>query len=103
MDIVNFVVSLASGAVGGNAGGAALSEKNLGPVVNTILGLIGGGGADFIMKALGFLHTAGASTGTAATGFDLTALLMTIGAGAVGGGALTVIVTLIKDFFHKKY
>jgi uncharacterized membrane protein YeaQ/YmgE (transglycosylase-associated protein family) len=39
MDIVTTIISLISGAVGGNIAGAAMSQKNLGPIVNTVTGL----------------------------------------------------------------
>lgn len=100
MDIVNLIISLVSGAVGGNIGGAAVSEKNLGPIANTIIGLIGGGGGQAILKALGVI----ASTSASAPGaeLDLTSLLANIGISGVSGGALTAIVALIKDAIQKK-
>lgn len=105
MDIVNLIVSLVSGAVGGNIAGAATSDKNLGPVFNTIAGLIGGGAGDFILKALGIIASAQATGAVGATGsseFDLSHLLATIGVSGVSGGALTGIITLIKDAMQKK-
>lgn len=106
MDIVNLIISLVSGAVGGNVAGAATSEKNLGPLFNTIAGLIGGGAGDWILKALGVLASSQAATSAAApaTGseFDLGTLLANIAVSGVSGGALTGIVTLIKDALAKK-
>jgi len=103
MDIVNLIISLVSGAVGGNIAGALSSNKSLGPIVNTVAGLIGGGAGDFILKALGVLASTHA---TAAAGvepsFDLTSLLATIGASGVSGGLLTGAITLIKDALQKK-
>lgn len=101
MDIINLVISLVSGAVGGNIGGAAVSEKNLGIVANTIIGLIGGGGGEFILKALGILASTGAA-GTTAGGFDLTSILANIGVSGVSGGVLTAVIALIKDAMQKK-
>lgn len=105
MDVVNLIIALISGAAGGNAAGAALPEKNLGVLANTIAGLVGGGLGDFILKALGILATTHAATGAPApTGseFDLTTLLATIGVGGASGGALTAILALIKDAMDKK-
>lgn len=51
MDIVSTIISLVSGAIGGNIAGAAMSQKNLGPIVNTVAGLIGGGVGEFILIA----------------------------------------------------
>ena len=41
--IVSWVVSLVAGSAGGNIIGVLLRNKNLGPLLNTVLGLIGGG------------------------------------------------------------
>ena len=43
MDMVSLLISLVSGAVGGNIVGAAMKDRSLGGVGNTIAGLIGGG------------------------------------------------------------
>lgn len=98
MDVLNLIISLVSGAVGGNIGGAAVSEKNLGGIANTIIGLLGGGAGDLILKALGIID----STSVPGAGLDLTSILTTIGVSGVSGGALTAIVALIKDAIQKK-
>ena len=41
--LLNLVMQLVAGAVGGNAAGAMLKQFNLGPVGNSIAGIIGGG------------------------------------------------------------
>lgn len=105
MDILNLVIALVSGAVGGNIGGVAVSDKNLGTAANTIIGLIGGGAGNFILKALGILAATGAAGATGApTGseLDLTSILATIGASGVSGGVLTAVVALIKDAVQGK-
>lgn len=105
MDILNLIISLVSGAVGGNIAGAALPEKNLGVVGNTIIGLLGGGAGEYILKALGVIA---ATSATAATGaptggeLDIASILANIGISGVSGGAITAIVTLIKDAVQKK-
>ena len=43
MNITSLIIQLISGAAGGNAAGAMLKQFSLGPVGNSILGLIGGG------------------------------------------------------------
>lgn len=107
MDIANLLISLASGAIGGNLGGAATGDKNLGGVANTIIGLLGGGAGDFILKALGVLassgvaHAASAGTGSASE-LDIATILTNIGVSGVSGGILTAVLTLIKDALQKK-
>ena len=102
MEIINLIISLISGAVGGNIAGAVSGNKNLGPIVNSISGLIGGGAGDFILKALGVLATTQVPGATGGTELDLASLLTSIGVGGVSGGALTGIITLIKDTLQKK-
>jgi len=103
MEIVNLLISLISGAAGGNIAGAATTDKNLGPLFNTIAGLIGGGAGDFILKALGILATThAAAPGATGSEFDLASLLTNIGVSGVSGGALTAIITLVKDALQKK-
>lgn len=109
MEIVYLIISLISGAVGGNIAGGAMPDKNLGTAGNTVTGLIGGGIVDFILKALGVLGAAHVAPGatTAATdamasGLDLTSILAAIVGGGAGGGVLTAIVALIKDTIQKK-
>lgn len=102
MDILNLIISLVSGAVGGNIGGAAVSEKNMGTAANTIIGLIGGGAGDYILKALGVLGSAAGTTAATGSGLDLTSILATIGVSGVSGGVITAIIALIKDAMKPK-
>lgn len=102
MEIINLIISLISGAAGGNIAGAASTDKNLGPLINTIAGLFGGGFGAFIGKALGLFaatHVPGADGGA---GFDLSSLLANIGISGVSGGVLTGVITLIKDAMQKR-
>jgi uncharacterized membrane protein YeaQ/YmgE (transglycosylase-associated protein family) len=57
--IITWLLTLISGAVGGNIGGAMIKDQSLGPVVNTILGLIGGVGGGQLLGALGGLQSLG--------------------------------------------
>lgn len=103
MDILLTIISLISGAAGGHIAGASMPEKSLGSIGNTIAGLLGGGVGQFILKALGVLATTHVA-GAPATGheLDLASILASIGAGGVGGGALTAIAALLKDALQKK-
>ena len=40
--LVGWLTSLVSGAVGGNIAGAVSKERNLGPMLNSVLGAVGG-------------------------------------------------------------
>ena len=43
MNMLPLIIQLISGAVGGNVAGALMKNFNLGPIGNSIAGLIGGG------------------------------------------------------------
>ena len=92
--IVNLIIQLIAGVVGGNAAGAALKDYNLGGVGNTIAGAIGGIGGGQLLQAL-IPAIAAAAGGTG--GLDIGALLGQIVGGGAGGAILTVIAGLVKS------
>ena len=93
--LMNLVIQLVSGAVGGNVVGAFLKQYNLGPVGNSIAGIVGGGLGGQLLSML--MTGGGAPAGAAAGGFDIGAILTQIVGGGVGGGVLMVIVGLIRQ------
>ena len=92
--IINLIIQLVAGVVGGNAAGAALKDYNLGGVGNTIAGAIGGVGGGQLLQAL-IPAIAAAAGGT--SGLDIGALLGQIVVGGAGGAILTVIAGLVKS------
>jgi uncharacterized membrane protein YeaQ/YmgE (transglycosylase-associated protein family) len=100
MDIINLLVSLASGAAGGNVAGAAMPDKSLGNLGNTLSGILGGGIGGYILQVLGFLATSNAATG--GTGLDIGSILANIGSSGVGGAILMAIIGLIKNAAEKR-
>ena len=59
MDL-SLIIQLISGIVGGNAAGAALKEKSLGVLGNSLAGLVGGGlGGQIIQALLGMMIIVG--------------------------------------------
>src|SRR4051794_33709523 len=52
MDITSLILELVSGAVGGNVAGAAMKEKSLGAVGNSLAGLVGGGLGGTILQSV---------------------------------------------------
>lgn len=104
MDILNLIITLVSGVVGGNVAGAAMPDKSLGAIGNSITGLLGGGVGELVLRLLGIAATTAATgdaTGSAAH-LDFASILSSIIAGGAGGGALTAIVGIIKDALAKK-
>ena len=58
MDITSLIVEAVSGAVGGNVAGAALKEKSLGAIGNSIAGIVGGGvGGAILMVIIGIIKS----------------------------------------------
>jgi uncharacterized membrane protein YeaQ/YmgE (transglycosylase-associated protein family) len=82
--LVSWLISLITGGVGGNIAGALLKNFSLGPIGNTIAGVLGGGlGGQILASLLG----GGASTG----------LLSNVAGSGIGGAVLMIIIVLIKN------
>ncbi|WP_237274353.1 hypothetical protein [Tenacibaculum ovolyticum] len=83
---MELIISLLSGAVGGNIAGALLKKFSMGTLWNSVIGILGGGlGA----QLLGML------------GIDISGIIGNIAGSSVGGGALMVIIGLIKSAIKK--
>jgi uncharacterized membrane protein YeaQ/YmgE (transglycosylase-associated protein family) len=95
MEIIPMLISLVTGAIGGNAAGAATPDKSLGTVGNSLAGLFGGGIGGGILQALDLFHTGGGNLGVGG-------VLSNIAASGVGGAILTWIIGFIKDYMDKK-
>ena len=86
--LVNLIIQIIAGALGGNGAGAALKNMSLGPLGNTIAGAIGGLGGGQLLSAL-IPALAGATGDT-----DLGALVGQAVGGGIAGAILTAIVGL---------
>ena len=93
MDIMSLVINLISGAVGGNIAGAVMKDKSLGPLLNSVVGVLGGGAGAGVLKMLGMAVNEG--------GLDIQAVLSSVASGGVGGAIMLVIVALIKGMMKK--
>jgi hypothetical protein len=94
--IVGLIIQLISGVAGGNVVGLAMKQYDLGIIGNSIAGVIGGGiGAQII----GFLLDGGAEAGAVVgpSGYDIGTLIAQLASGGVGGGALLILVGLMKQ------
>ena len=89
------IISLISGAAGGNIVGKVLKNLDLGPVGNSIAGILGGGLGSQI---LGALMGSGAA---AAGGMGVGSIISSIASGGIGGGVLMAIVGIIKQAMAK--
>ena len=89
--IINLIIQIVAGAIGGNAAGAAMKPIDLGPLGNSIAGAIGGGVGGQILTTLIPLLAGGGSN------LDLGALIGQAAGSGVAGAVLTGIVGAIKN------
>jgi uncharacterized membrane protein YeaQ/YmgE (transglycosylase-associated protein family) len=87
---MEWVISLITGAVGGNIAGAIFKNLSLGPLGNTLAGLVGGGAGTAILSAV---------LGSGAGGGSVAGNIASSGVGSV---VLMLIVGVIKNAMAKK-
>jgi uncharacterized membrane protein YeaQ/YmgE (transglycosylase-associated protein family) len=99
MEWVSLIISLVSGAAGGNIAGALQKDKNFGPLVNSVIGLIGGGVGRYILQALGLLGATAFTQAApdAAPSVDWGQLLGNVGGSGAGGLLLTLLASYLKN------
>lgn len=90
---IPLIIQLVSGAVGGNIAGALLKKSSLGPLWNSVAGIVGGGLGGQLLGLLGIATGSG--------GMDLASIVGSIASGGVGGGVLMAIIGLIKKAMAK--
>ena len=100
---MELLISLISGAVGGNAAGGIMKNLSLGPIGNTIAGLVGGGLGSQILGMLGGGGMAEMAAGASemAGGMDVGAIVGQVASGGVGGGVVLAAVGMIKKVMGK--
>src|SRR4029079_2749477 len=89
--IINIIIQLIAGAVGGNAAGNGLKDYNLGTTGNTIAGALGGIGGGQILTAL--LPMLAGTAGNV----DIGAIVGQAVGGGGAGAIVTIVVGLIKN------
>ncbi len=93
MNYLPLIISLLSGAAGGNLAGKLMKNFSLGTLGNSIVGILGGGLGSTILGNLGI------DTGSGA--MDIAGILGSIAGGGVGGGVLMAIIGVIKNMINK--
>lgn len=99
MDWISLIISLVSGAVGGNAAGKLLKNFDMGTLWNSVAGIVGGGIGGQIVSALGI--DPGAATAELSGSGSLGSIVSQIGGGGVGGALLLVIASYAKKLIAK--
>ena len=90
MDIATILTSLISGGVGGNIAGSLLKKLNLGPLGNTIAGVIGGGIGGMAMN-----NMMGVTDMTSS-------VLGNIAGSGIGGAVVMIVIGLIRNAMNAK-
>ncbi len=92
-NIVNIIIQLVGGGLGGLGAGKVLPKLSLGNIGNIIAGIVGGVGGGQLLSALG--------VGSAAGGLDLGGIITNILGSGIGGGVLMAIVSFVKKLIKK--
>lgn len=99
MDMTSLLISLVSGAIGGNAAGKVLKGFDMGTLWNSVAGIVGGGLGGQILGRLGI--DPGAATAAVGGGGDLSSIVSQIGGGGVGGAVLLVVLSMVRKMMAK--
>lgn len=91
--VINLIIQLIAGAIGGNAAGAGMKNMSLGGAGNTIVGAIGGLGGGQLLQLILQLGAGGA--------LNFQDIVGQVIGGGVGGAVLTAIVGAIKNSMAK--
>lgn len=91
------LISLASGAIGGNVAGSLMKNSSLGTLWNSVAGIAGGGIGGQLLGMLSPAMGAAAASGS----MDITSILGTVAGGGVGGGVVMAVIGLIKKMMAK--
>ena len=92
MDVVALLIQLVAGATGGNIAGSLLRRMSLGPIGNTIAGMVGGGIGNVMLNGV-----LGPGQVAALAVLDPGAVIGEIAAAGVGGGVMMVLVGLLRQ------
>lgn len=88
---MEWIIGIIGGAAGGVGSGAAVKQNKLGPIINGVLGAIGGAGGSAIIQ--GLLN---------APGLDLGSIAGNLVGGGVAGAIVSTVVGLIVGAIKKK-
>lgn len=94
---MELIIGLIAGALGGNAAGKAAPKLDMGVLLNSIAGIVGGGLGSTILGTLG----ASPELAGAVEGLDIRALVGQVASGGIGGGVLMAVVGLLKNAMAK--
>jgi hypothetical protein len=91
--LIPLIIQALSGAAGGNIAGAVLKNLSLGPLGNSIAGILGGAGGGYLLQNV--LNIGGKAL--AGGSLDISTIIQQVLGGGVSGGILMAVVGLIKS------
>ncbi len=94
--MVELIISLIAGALGGNVAGGLLKNLSLGTAGNSIAGILGGGLGSYLLGMMG-----APVDPAAVANLDIGAIISSVAAGGVGGGVLMAVLGVIKNMVAK--
>ncbi len=102
MNVMGIVTDLIAGGVGGNIAGAVLKKFDLGPIGNTVAGIVGGvGGGQLLSMLMSGGAAAAATSAASAGGMDMSSIIGNVAGGGIGGAIVMAIVGLVKAQMNK--
>jgi hypothetical protein len=88
--LINLIIQIIAGVIGGNAVGAGMKDASLGGTGNTVAGALGGiGGGQLLAAVIPVV------AGPAGGGVDITSIIGQLAGGGIGGAIVTAVVGLI--------
>jgi hypothetical protein len=87
---MEWILGIVGGALGGIGSGAAAKNNKLGPIINGILGAVGGAGGSLLVQSL------------LAGGLDIAGIAGNLVGGGVAGAIVSTVVGLIVNAVKKK-
>jgi hypothetical protein len=87
---MEWIIGIIGGALGGVGSGAAVKQNKLGPIINGILGAVGGAGGSLIVQNL------------LSGGLDIAGIAGNLVGGGVAGAIVSTVVGLIVNAVKKK-
>ena len=97
MDIINQLIGIMSGAVGGVLAGDGLKDQGLGVVGNLLVGIAGGWFTAVVLRSFG------AAAGSGTDALDPLSFMAIVAGCGVGGALLAVFSGLIKGMIMKAW
>jgi hypothetical protein len=88
--LINLIIQIVAGVIGGTAAGSRMENVDLGGLGNAIAGAVGGVGGGQILAAL-------IPALSGAQGVDITSIIGQLAGGGVGGAVLTIVAGMIKN------